>query len=515
MYRKVWTIKQILGFTGAILFALSLSNCNNPVNPTVLYPANIEVVINGGVEATNDSVLTVQVIGENIDQMKLSLDSSLTSQPWIEYQEYSVFHAPREDGVVTVYAKLRTMGGGSTGVNTDDIRLDFTAVIDSVSVSIPNYPVYAGDLVEFNLWTSESGLATINYASTGLEVDLSEVQSGHFMAEASVPRGVNDPEAITVGFFIDEVGNVATPDTATLVMNIAGPRLSPRIVGELSMIGSAGFDVVFRSDHCIISDNEKVQVVNVQDPEDPELVLTVNAGSWNGKMYPYEDRLYLPHRDGLAILNVQPVTNTRVLENLYLGGYPRDMKVANGYSYVSCFHEGLKILDLQVISEPQIIGSLRILSYGERILLKDRVAYIFGGGGGQTINVTNNSEPDTIGYIHYENTPNEVEFYNDYIIMASDAGLFLFDASDPANVIELQHVETDTFATSLELMPPYIFLGGHQQYISVYNLTVHEEMQEIGRIQGAGKVKGICIKDEMMYAVKPEGLYMIELFEED
>lgn len=111
------------------------------VQPTVLVPSNISVLINGGASTTNSGNVTLTVAATNAISMRFSNNPFFTDANWENYATSKNWTLGSGNGIKTVYAKFIS----STGIESDiihvNINVDSSYVPVSVTPEIPAVPV--------------------------------------------------------------------------------------------------------------------------------------------------------------------------------------------------------------------------------------------------------------------------------------------------------------------------------------------------------------------------------------
>jgi hypothetical protein len=99
------------------------------------------VLINAGATYTNDpNVLVGFTAPAETRNVRLSEDPGFSGAPWLNFASPIPFALNTGDGLKTVYAQFRDVGGNETGVVADSITLDTYSEIDSLDFATINAP---------------------------------------------------------------------------------------------------------------------------------------------------------------------------------------------------------------------------------------------------------------------------------------------------------------------------------------------------------------------------------------
>ena len=439
----------------------------------------------------------------------------MSDELWEDFQQFKVFNVPRIEGQLSIYGRFASAGGGTTAVLSGEIELDFSARITELKASAFSDTLRAGDVIGFTLETGEDGNAYVSFSEIHVDYPLSQVSEGLFQGSFTIPNGIREPKAVSIGNFTDAVGNVAQPDTADRTFYVTGPPLTPEIVGTLEIPGMLGFDVWHHSGYCFVSDTNVVQSINVTAPELPRLARKIETGDWNGKIYGDRNRLFVPNKTGMSILIIDPPQSAYKVGSLPITGRPRCVVIDDSYAYIGCLNNGLKIFDVGNHDNPEYFGGIRIEGYGERIIKNKDIVYLVGGRSGTILSVEDVDSPYTLSFFEYDGEAEEIAYFDGHLIIGTDwDGVWVFDVNDPENPVLVKHHENIVSVKSLQVVEPFLLVGGMNGNIRIVNVTDLEEMAEISRIEGVGEVTGMDYANGYLYAVERDVFHVITMFGE-
>ncbi|MCD4690367.1 fibronectin type III domain-containing protein, partial [bacterium] len=193
-------------------------------------PRIFSVAINGGQAKTADRgvVLTMSASGVT-ELMMISNESDMSGAQWQPFQIAVSWEMPTGDGDKTVYASFRDVEDNESLVVSDDIELDTTASITSITEDTGGEIMRVGDTVHFTLDAGETdGNASVDIGSIGLGIVLHDdgtwgdetADDGLYERDFVIEAGSEVVSATVVGRFSDELGNGAEPLQATGTITI-------------------------------------------------------------------------------------------------------------------------------------------------------------------------------------------------------------------------------------------------------------------------------------------------------
>jgi fibronectin type 3 domain-containing protein len=209
-------------------------------SPASASPGVFSIVIENDHEYTNTRDVTISLTApDNVSLVQLSEDASFTGAHWESFGISKSFQLSDGDGLKTVYARFQIDAGGNSVMDaSDDITLDRSAVIDSVTVTYPNLSpippglfMEPGDTVHFAVYASEEGESASVSISGGGTIDLNDlgtngdrVAGDHiFEADDIIAEETELVAATVTGHFTDAAGNTAPGKMALYKLNVTSP----------------------------------------------------------------------------------------------------------------------------------------------------------------------------------------------------------------------------------------------------------------------------------------------------
>ncbi len=310
-------------------------DANKPSDHTKNAPLNLTMKINHDSTATNDNHLRVYIEADNTHRMQIGLDAGLIDAEWEDYDTLKTVTVPPIEGLVLIYGRFATRGGDTTGVISDDIYLDFSVQIDTVTASAHSEILFPGDVVEFTMITGENGDAKVFFSSLDLKTVLTSSSVGRFRGSLTIPLGLREENVITTGYFTDEIGNVAEPYVAARRFSVRGPELNPHIITRYAIDGVLGIGIWFSSGYVFICDTHSVHLVDVGIPTSPESIRSIETGRWNVGLTGTSTFLYIPHRRGMSIMSIYPPHLASEVGSIRFNEIAYDVALDDNFAYVA------------------------------------------------------------------------------------------------------------------------------------------------------------------------------------
>jgi fibronectin type 3 domain-containing protein len=208
--------------------------------PMSATPRIFSVAINGGQARTQDRNVVVTMSASGITElMMLSNVPDMSGAQWQPFQGAVNWQLPTGDGEKTVYARFRDNEDNESLVVSDDIELDTTATITSVTEDTGGAIMRVGDTVHFTLDAGETdGYATVDIGSIGLGIVLNDdgtggdatPHDGLYERDFVIEAGSEVVGATVIGRFVDDLGNDAEPLQAVGTITIQEPP-APVVMG--------------------------------------------------------------------------------------------------------------------------------------------------------------------------------------------------------------------------------------------------------------------------------------------
>ncbi len=479
-------------------------------------PLNVQMILNDGSPATNDTLLRISIRGNYISRLAVTTDPLLRGAEWRDYDSLIYLPVPAREGIVDVYGRFAADGGETTSVLTDDIEIDFSARINRFDVSAPSETLTTGELISFEVESGESGLAEVSFGSYFSDIRLTEGSKGLFSRTITIPGGIIDDSVFSIAKFRDAAGNSAEPVRSAAPLVLRGREIRPHLLGSLRIEGMAGVACLVRGSVSFVSDrNSKLHLIDVLDPSTPSYMRVIETSGWSGGMAATDRLLYLADGDaGLAIITIyHPNTAAIISRSHQVSGRVTDVIIDGAYVYVSTHISGLWVIDANDWISPRVIARLQIGGYGKAMVQQERTLFIAGQPSVACVDVADPRYPILLCEFAVDGDINDAITYEGRLYLATDTrGVVIYDVHDPSNpVFHSEHSELGG-TKSIALMAPYMAVG-RGSIVTVVNGAVPDRLPVIGDVGGLRGVAGIDFFENQLFIAGDGWFYTIALFD--
>ncbi len=302
----------------------------------------------------------------------------------------------------------------------------------------------------------------ILYASGG---DLAVVDVGTPSAPAVI--GSYDIVGSTYGAQVQgDYAYLAHMQDGLYILDISNPKL-PVLVGVADTPDTA-IDVFVRGDYAYVADRyEGLRIIDISSPLHPVEVGSLDNTAYARKVAVQGNYAYIADLQfGLRIVQISDPMNPVAAGSLALpGSFAQDVAVSGSYAYVADYDAGLQVVDVSHPSTPYIAGSYGVAGSAKGVAVQGEFAYVTTSDGQLLVlDIGNPANPTLAGsFSDVSFYPSEVCVDGDFAYvtegLVDDSSLFLFDVSDPANPLELDHCRTPGNALN-------VFANAGKAYVS-------------------------------------------------
>ncbi|MBC8376836.1 MAG: T9SS type A sorting domain-containing protein [FCB group bacterium] len=207
---------------------------------------------------------------------------------------------------------------------------------------------------------------------------------------------------------------------------------------QLSTIGycstpGEGLAMTLEGDRAYLADGEGLSIIDISDPEFPEIVSFKNLGQHMINLCVNGDQVLVAGElDGLFILDISDEEFPDIVGNYMGEGEIMDVAVYENYAYVASGGMGMRVVDISDPADPfehSLLSDEWDMSFAVEI--KDTLL-AFGSDGDLLIyNISDPENPVLMNNSIFAYEISDIQFYNDRIYMASGDGLKIIDIQEP------------------------------------------------------------------------------------
>lgn len=287
-------------------------------------------------------------------------------------------------------------------------------------------------------------------------------------------------------------------------VNVANPA-APVLVEPYDLLRSVS-GVTIEGPHAYLATQRGLEIFDVADPRMP---LAISS-------FPVPDLRYIATKHPYPYM----LSGTRCSIS---NPYP-------GYSYRSCSHNLLQIIDVSQPITPRSVGSVEMPGSAGMAVLRDNYAYVAAGTSGlQVVDISNPTTPQLSGTLDTPGDSRRLALAGNYAYMFdtsalnneqwSQGGLYVIDISNPSaprqlGFHELRYNES-TNGTSLVVNGNHVYLSnGQSPGIRVFDVTQPAKPTEVNfYIPSYEPVLRLSIVGKYLYAADGTHMHMLDVSE--
>ncbi|ETR71645.1 MAG: hypothetical protein OMM_02338 [Candidatus Magnetoglobus multicellularis str. Araruama] len=188
------------------------------------------------------------------------------------------------------------------------------------------------------------------------------------------------------------------------------------------------------------------------------------------------------------------------------------LKIANNKAYISCFYEGLKIVDIERL---QVVGKILTSNYPRNVDVKDDIAYIVDGDGLQIFNISNSYEYTLIGTVRTPGYASDIQVFNDIAYVADGTeGIQIIDLSNPGDYTINASIDTSGTAGNILIWENYLFAADGSAGVQIIDISDTFHPKLIKTVKTNGTANGLAFYKNYLYVANGyRGLLVIQLNE--
>ena len=215
--------------------------------------------------------------------------------------------------------------------------------------------------------------------------------------------------------WLDTAGDyvyVADNDPGLQVIDISDPE-DPELVATAETSGCA-LGVAISGTHAYVADGQSgLQVIDISDPRVPRLVGHLATVSPAQRVAVSGDRAYIGEVDSypdwtgtIEVVDISDPMAPRSLGSVALPDAVSSVAVDGFYVYAAANSIGLKVIDVSDPAHPEVVATVDWPSYVQDVAIHGSHAYVATGGGLKVVDVADPTQPqcvaelDTPGYAY-------------------------------------------------------------------------------------------------------------------
>ena len=298
----------------------------------------------------------------------------------------------------------------------------------------------------------------------------------------------------------------------SLVSTWAQEGYTLNLVGRLNT--GITYDVHVEDDTAYITNNQGVDILDISDISNPRKTSTIRINDGAFGIYVEDDVAYIAGETGLTITNVSEPEHPKIIGSFYDGGVNRNVRVLGSYAYVTDYEDGLEILDISDLSNPEKIGCFS-LTDARSVEIIDEIAYVtIPSAGLQVLNISDPADLKIIKSVQGTGSAESICVHDDRIYLGCyGEGIRVISITDPLNPRVLGDFSVDIReASGVHGNEGLLFVvdqtrGGD---VILLDVSVPEGPQELARYQNLN-AHDVFYDGNLVYvATVNQGLYILE-----
>jgi hypothetical protein len=319
------------------------------------------------------------------------------------------------------------------------------------------------------------------------------------------------------GFCVDDrYACVASGWYGYSMVDVSHP-VTPKIVGHLDG-GWGALAVAVRGNYAYIGYPYWMyfRVVDVSDPAHPQQRGELTGLLWGSAIALYENFAIVASRnDGFFTVNIADPDNPTLLGVHGIAGTPRDIAVYSHYAvvpsgtvtivdltYILDLHvvgsinppggasgvdvtghyacttasDMFNVIDLADPTHPTVAGSLQLGRSLRGVAASGDLAFLGTGEGFYVVDISDPATPQLVADVPDASNCQGISAVGSHVYVCSDRkGVMIYDASDPANPIQIGGQDTPDYAYSVAVTTDYAYVADGSSVLQVMHTQCEEE----------------------------------------
>jgi hypothetical protein len=255
-----------------------------------------------------------------------------------------------------------------------------------------------------------------------------------------------------------------------LIVDISQPS-SPNLLGNYHPTGGI-VDINVEIPYCFtVGGNPELSVLNVSDPQNPQLVGQFEAPAYLYVIALKDSVAFAGAEDGLWTVDISEISIPVIIGQDRTTGNIKGIDVDGNYAFTCVYANGLTILDISDPSSPEYVGSY--------------------------------SEPGIYS----------VFVLGDYAYMTDFIdGLVIANIADPSNPIFTSNLQLPGYSDDIYILGAYAYIANHQNGLYIVDITDISNPVMVDSCDTPGSAVGVYVDGDFAYiADSDSGLQIINV----
>lgn len=286
------------------------------------------------------------------------------------------------------------------------------------------------------------------------------------------------------------------------IVDVSDPN-NPEIVPN-SLGYSCVYDLTIDGDYLYLINNdygnEILSIIDIDEPASPEVIKEIQFDRACA-VDVHNGYAYVPNNYKLKIFDVSDPHTANEVGSIDIS-YIDDIAGSGDYVFVACESSGLdalKVVDVSNPSMPVEMGSVEL--NGPRIVVaKGNYAFVADNMESlKVIDVNNPSEPSVCGFYRLESCQ-DVIIENDYAyLVCRTDGIYIVDIADPSMPIIISHIDSFYDITGADVEGDYLYFADDRKFVivDISNPAIHEIVSTLD--MGSSMIWNFKVRGDFAY----------------
>jgi len=256
-----------------------------------------------------------------------------------------------------------------------------------------------------------------------------------------------------------------------------------RVLGNVETPDYYANGIALSGNFAFVTDYESLQVVDVNDPQNPAIIGSLDTGGYVHGVALSGDLVFVTNGgSGLQVVDVSDPHNPTIIGYVDTTSSAYDVALSGNLAFVTD-DSGLQVVD---VSDPQnlaIIGSVDTPGYAQSVALSGDFAFVADYDSLQVVDVSDPHNPAIIASVDIWGDAESVALSGNLAFVADEWGDFeVVDVSDPHNPIIIAYSDTLDDTALLALSGSLAFVGDTWEGLQVVDVSDLQNPTVIGSV---------------------------------
>ncbi|MCG3220803.1 MAG: hypothetical protein H7641_05425 [Candidatus Heimdallarchaeota archaeon] len=299
---------------------------------------------------------------------------------------------------------------------------------------------------------------------------------------------------------------------------ISSDAQTEMFINKISTVGGMGYDIEIYDNYAYITSNGGVEIINIQDPYNPEKITTLELSNGAFGVFIKDDLAFIAAgSSGLVIADISDPTDPTILGQSSGHGISRRVYATDDYAFIACCEDGLKIFNISNLANPIEVGEYLHTGRIDDVILIDNIAILANPFLGlEVVNVTLTSSPQRIRTFTSASGATGLSTSDNLLFVgcySSNVWVLNITIPDNPNMLGV-HTDTDEGeAQGVVGNSTHVYVADNfgVEFLDISNLPQITEVAEYR--QGIGAAHDVDFKDNFVLIAGGSSTTCLQIFE--